>query len=357
MKIRSGGRCNLRAISGIGVMALAATIAALPAQADPVADFYSGKDIKLLIGSPPGGGYDAFARLFGRHIGRLMPGHPKVIPQNMPGGGGLVVTNSIANQQPKDGLVIAATSGQMGTSSLFGARGVRYDARQLGWIGSFNAEVGLTVARTDSLVKTAADLFKSELIVGASGANDSNVIYPTTMNRVLGTKFKIVPGYGGTAAVSLAIERGEVQGTASWHYSSMRIAKPQWLKGDVVNVIMQQSLARHPNLPNIPTVLDLAKTDEQKQLIRLVFAQQDMGRPVFAPPGIPPERLAALRKAFDLFVKDKEVLAEVEKLRLEINRPMRGEEIATMIEGLHKLPQAVIEKAREVTRPDIPAKK
>lgn len=338
-------------------LALAAALSTLPAQADPIADFYASKDIKLLIASPPGGGYDAFARLFGRHLGRLLPGQPKVIPQNMPGGGGLVATNSIANQQPRDGLVIAAANGQMGTASLFGARGVRYDARQLGWIGSFNAEVGLSVARTDAAVKSAADLFRSELIVGASGANDSNVIYPTTMNRVLGTKFKIVPGYGGTAAVALAIERGEVQGTASWHYSSMRVAKPQWLKGQVINVILQLSLARHPNLPNIPTVLDLAKTDEQKQIIRLVFAQQDMGRPVFAPPGVPPERLAALRKAFDLFVKDKLVREEVDKLRLEINRPMRGEEISAMIEELHKLPNAVIEKAREVTRPDIPAKK
>jgi len=182
------------------------------AQADPVADFYKGKEIRLIIGQPPGGGYDTFARLFARHLGRLMPGNPIVIPQNMPGAAGMAMTNSLVAIQPRDGTVIGAASGQIGTAALFGAPGARYDARELGWIGSLNSEVGLVVARKDVPVKRFADLLDHELIVGASFATDSNVIYPTTMNAVLGTKFKIIPGYGGTSNVAIAIDRGEVQG-------------------------------------------------------------------------------------------------------------------------------------------------
>ncbi len=190
------------------------------------------------------------------------------------------------------------------------------------------------------------------MIAGGSGANDGNVIFAHAMNQILGTKFKVVPGYGGTAVIAVAIERGEVQGTASWHYSSMHVAKPDWLQGKVVKPILQLALMRHSALPDIPTVLDLAKTDEQRCLIRLVFAQQDMGRPLYFPPGVPADRLAALRAAFDAFIKDKEVLAEVAKLRLEINRPMRGAEIETLIAELHAMPKALVDKARDATRPD-----
>lgn len=337
---------KLAMVTATGLMA-----GAQPAMAQADDGFYNNREVKLLIGSPPGGGYDTFARLFARHAGRFVPGAPRIIAQNMPGGGGLVMTNAIFNQQPRDGSVMGSGNGSMGTASLFGVPNARYDARQLGWIGSLNAEVGLAVARTDSPVKSNADLFRHELISGGSGANDGNVIFANAMNNILGTKFRVVTGYGGTAKISMAIESGEVQGTASWHYSSMHVAKPEWLQGKVVNVVAQLSLMRHSALPDVPTVLDMAKTDEQRALVRLVFAQQDMGRPLYFPPGVPAQRLEIWRRAFDAFINDADVLAEVKKLRLEINRPMRGVEIEALIAELHKMPKDLVQKAYQATRP------
>lgn len=333
----------------------AASFAFAPqACAESIEDFYRNREVKLLIGAPPGGGYDAFSRLYARHAGRFIPGNPRFVPQNMPGGGGLVMTNALYNQQPRDGSVIGSGNGSIGTAALFGQSNARYDARRLGWIGSLNAEVGLVVARLDSPVKTAADLFKHELVSGGSGATDGNVIFAAAMNNILGTRFRVVTGYAGTANIALAIERGEVQGTASWHYSSINVSKPGWLRGEVVNVLLQLALQRHSRLPQIPTVLELAQTDEQRALLRLVFAQQDMGRPLYVPPDTPAERLQALRAGFEQFVKDAQVLAEVEKLGLEINRPMTGQEIETLIAELYRAPEALVEKAVAATRPRAP---
>lgn len=341
-----------RLLSMVVLCGSAASAAQTAAQADPVADFYKGREIRLIVGQPPGGGYDAFARLFARHLGRLMPGNPTVIPQNMPGAAGMAMTNSLVAVQPRDGTVIGAASGQIGTAALFGAPGARYDARELGWIGSLNSEVGLVVARKDVPVRRFADLLDHELIVGASFATDSNVIYPTTMNAVLGTKFKIIPGYGGTSNVAIAIERGEVQGTASWHVSSIMAAKPDWIAPNgFLTVLLQLALKRHPAVPDVPTVIEVAKTDEQRAILELIFAQQDMGRPVYGPPGMPADRLAALRAAFDAFVADSEVRAEVAKMRLEMHNPMRGAEIAAMIARLYAMPPDVIQKAAAVSRP------
>jgi len=337
------------------IIALAALLASSGlAHADAVEDFYRNREVKLLIGAPPGGGYDTFSRLYARHAGRFIPGNPRFVPQNMPGGGGLIMTNALYNQQPRDGSVIGSGNGSIGTAALFGQPNARYDARRLGWIGSLNAEVGLVVARLDSPVKRAADLMRHELVSGGSGATDGNVFFAAAMNNILGTKFKVVAGYAGTANIALAIERGEVQGTASWHYSSINVNKPGWLRGEVVNVILQLSLQRHTRLPGIPTVLELANTDEQRALVRMIFAQQDMGRPLYVPPDVPAERLQALRAGFAQFVQDREVLAEVEKLGLEVNRPMSGPEIAALIDELYRMPPALVEKAVAATKTTAP---
>ncbi|MDB5571226.1 MAG: hypothetical protein JWN93_2409 [Hyphomicrobiales bacterium] len=325
--------------------ALLAACASAPAQADSAADFYRGKEIKLIIGQPVGGGYDTYARMFARHLGRLMAGTPSVIVQNMPGAGGIVMTNSLVAQQPRDGTVIGAAAGSVSTAPLFGAPGARYDARELGWIGSLNSEVGLVVSWKDSPVKKAEDLYARELIVGGSAATDGNVIFPRAMNDILGTKFKVIPGYGGTANVSLAIERGEIQGTGSWHYSSLMAAKPQWLEDGSLNVLIQLALKPHPKVKNAPTVIELAKNDEQRATLELVFAQQDMGRPVYAPPGIPMDRLEALRAAFDAFVRDPAVLREASDIKIEINNPMPGADMAKLVERLYAMPPEAIKRA------------
>lgn len=330
---------------------LAAAIAApTAARAETVAEFYKGKDIKMLIGQPVGGGYDTYARFFARHLSHFMPGAPNVIVQNMPGAGGVVMTNTLVAAQPRDGTVIGAAAGSVSTAALFGASGARYDARELGWIGSLNSEVGLVVSYKTAPVQKLADIYTTEFIVGGSGATDGNVIFPRSMNQVLGTKFKVIPGYGGTANVVLAMERGEIHGTGSWHYSSISVARPTWLEDGTINVLTQLSLKRHPKVPNTPTVIELAKTDEQRAILELIFAQQDMGRPIYGPPGMPADRKASLRKAFDDFVKDPKVQAEAIAIKIEINNPMPGAEIDKQIERLHAMSPDVVRKAGEAIK-------
>jgi tripartite-type tricarboxylate transporter receptor subunit TctC len=330
---------------------MAAAIAAPAAgRAETVAEFYKGKDIKMLIGQPVGGGYDTYARFFARHLSHFMPGAPNVIVQNMPGAGGVVMTNTLVAAQPRDGTVIGAAAGSVSTAALFGASGARYDARELGWIGSLNSEVGLVVSYKTAPVQKLADIYTTEFIVGGSGATDGNVIFPRSMNQVLGTKFKVIPGYGGTANVVLAMERGEIHGTGSWHYSSISVARPTWLEDGTINVLTQLSLKRHPKVPNTPTVIELAKTDEQRAILELIFAQQDMGRPIYGPPGMPADRKASLRKAFDDFVKDPKVQAEAIAIKIEINNPMPGAEIDKQIARLHAMSPDVVRKAGDAIK-------
>lgn len=349
--MKSPVRASVAAVAAAAALALMVpSLAAQPANPSVVA-FYRGKDIRLQIGTPVAGGYDTYGRFFARHLPRFLPGGPGVIVQNVPGAAGVNMANSLYFQQPKDGTVIGSGAGSIATAALFGGQGARYDARNFIWIGSLNAEVGLVISYKTSPVKAAKDLFEQELIVGGSGATDGNVIFPNTMNNVLGTKFRVIPGYKGTATIAVAMERGEIQGMGSWHYSSIMTSKPEWLRDGSINVLVQLALARHPNVPNVPTVLELARTDEERAVIELVFAQQDMGRPVFAPPGVPAERANALRAAFDAMVLDADVLKEAERMQLEINQPMAGERINALIERLHaKAPEAVKRAAEAIAR-------
>ncbi|MGE5540326.1 MAG: Bug family tripartite tricarboxylate transporter substrate binding protein [Gemmatimonas sp.] len=338
-------------VAAVAVVASAFASGHAAAQSDPIAAFYRGKEMRLLIGTPVAGGYDTYGRFFARHLPRFMPGAPSVLVQNVPGAAGVNMANSLYVQQPKDGTVIGSGAGSIATAALFGGQGARYDARRFLWIGSLNAEVGLVISWRDSPVRTAKDLFDRELIVGGSGATDGNVIFPNTMNNVLGTKFRVVPGYKGTATIAVAMEQGEVQGMGSWHYSSIITSKPEWLKDGSIHVLVQLALQRHPAIPDVPTVLELARTDEERAVIELVFAQQDMGRPFFAPPGIPPERGAALRAAFLAMVNDPEVLKEADRMQLEINQPMPGEAMNALIERLHAQPGSIIRRAADaITR-------
>lgn len=336
-----------RRVATAVVMAVA-TVCAAATIARAADGFYQGKEVRLLIGTPVGGGYDTYGRFFARHLPRFLPGSPNVVAQNMPGAAGVTMANHLYHQAPKDGTVVGSGAGSIATAGLFGASGARYDARRFTWIGSLNSEVGLVISWHDSPVKTAADLFTTELITGGSGHTDGNVIFPNTMNNVLGTKFKVIPGYKGTANIALALERGEVKGMGSWHYSSIMSSKPDWLAERKVNVLVQLALKPHPKVPGVPTVVDLAKTDEQRAIIELVFAQQDMGRPFFAPPDVPAARVADLRGAFDAMVRDAQVLREAEERQFEINQPMAGAAMLQLVERLHAMPKAAIDKAGDV---------
>jgi tripartite-type tricarboxylate transporter receptor subunit TctC len=334
---------HLNRISQFAMLMLAAGFGTGPAAAD---DFYRGKDVRMLISHPPGGGYDTYARLFARYLPNHLAGRPNVLSQNQPGAAGLVMANGMAGAQPKDGTVIGLGPGSVATADILGSQGVRYDAQKFSWIGSMNADVGVALAWETSPIKTAEDLLSKELIVGASGSTDQSVLFPVALNRVLKTKFKVVSGYEGSAAQGLALERGEVSGIGGMNYSTILANKPEWLKSKKVNILIQLALARHPDLPTVPTAIELAKTPEQRAVLELIFASSSIGRVIFAPPGVPAERLAELRAAFDAVMADKEFLAEAERLKVEINQPMPGKAVAALVEKLHQVSPDVAQQAR-----------
>jgi len=340
-----------RSWTAFTLFALVSVAFSAAAQAQTAAEFYKGKDVRILISHPAGGGYDIYARFFAKHLSTYLEGRPNVVPQNMPGAAGVIMANSIASQQPNDGTVIGLGPGSVATAPLIGGPGARYDARKFSWIGSMNAEVGVSIAWHDAPVKTFADLLSTELVVGGAGVTDVSIVYPAVLKNVLGAKLKIISGYGGSAGSSLAMERGETQGVGGWGYSSLKASKPDWLRDKKVNILIQLSSFRHRDLPDIPTVFDYAKTDAQKSTLQLVLASSEMHRAIFGPAGIPDVRLKALRSAFDQMMRDERVLAEAERLNIEINNPMPGSKMVTLVESLYRIEKPVLQAANEAMSP------
>jgi tripartite-type tricarboxylate transporter receptor subunit TctC len=326
------------------MLAFVAIAGATAASAQSPAEFYKGKEIRMLISHPAGGGYDLYARFFARHLSRLMPGHPIVVPQNMPGGAGVVMASYIYANAPQDGTVIGLGPG---STDLFGSPGARYDARKFSWIGSMTADVAVSVAWHTSPVKSAKDLFTTELVTGGAGVTDQSVMYPVALSRILGMKFKVITGYGGTADTSLAMERGETFGIGAMNFTSVQANKPDWLRDKKVNVLTQFSLERHPSLPDVPTVIELSRTDDERDVLRLIIAQSTMARAIYGPPNIPPDRLQALRAAFDAMMKDRDFLAEADKLKIELNQPMAGQKMSEFVNRLYAAKPELVSKARE----------
>jgi tripartite-type tricarboxylate transporter receptor subunit TctC len=307
---------------------------------DPVADFYKKNNtIRLLVGSEAGGGYDGYSRLLARHLGRFIPGNPNIVVQNMPGAGGIVAANFLYNAAPKDGTVIAQVQRLVPFVQIMGEPGPQFETAKFNWLGSLASEVTTCVAWHTSPVKTFEDLKKQELIVGGSGPNDTETV-PAILNNVLGAKFKIISGYPSSTAVTLAVERGEVHGICS-SYSSLNNRNAHWFKDKKVNILVQASTQKHPGMPNVPLALDLATNPDDKALLEFNDARLAIGRPFMLPPGVPPERVKALRTAFANMVKDKDFLADAEKEKRELD-VVTGEEMQALLERLSKTPKALI---------------
>jgi tripartite-type tricarboxylate transporter receptor subunit TctC len=333
------------------MLAAAALAMALlsPAAADSVADFYKGKTVELYIGYSAGGGYDVYARLLARHIGKHIPGNPTIVPKNMTGAGSLKLANWLYNVAPKDGTVFGMIGRGTGFDPLFGIKGAQFKGTQFNWIGSANDEVSICVSWHTSDVKTFDDLLTKELIVGGTGASADTDQFPKIMNAVLGTRMRIITGYPGGNDVGLAMERGEVKGRCGWSWSSVKATHQPWLDEKKINVLVQLALHKHPDLSNVPLVVDLAKSEADKRTMRLLFARQSLGRPFLAPPGVPAERIAALRKAFMDAMNDKELLADAERSKLEIT-PVSGEEIQKLVEEVYDTPAAITKRAAELLK-------
>jgi tripartite-type tricarboxylate transporter receptor subunit TctC len=315
-----------------------------PAAADSVADFYKGKTVDLYIGYSVGGGYDTYARLLAANMGRHIPGNPTMVAKNMPGAGSAKLANWLYNVAPKDGTAIGAIGRGTGFDPLFKIKGAQFDGIKFNWLGSANDEVSICVAWQGAGVTKLADVLAKELIVGGTGASADTDQFPKIMNGVLGTKFKIVTGYPGGNEVGLAMERGEVKGRCGWSWSSVKSLHMDWVKDKKIHILVQLSLAKHPDMPDVPLVMDLAKNDGDKRILKLIFTRQVMGRPFLAPPGIPAERVTALRKAFMDTLKDKGFLAAAEKAKLEIT-PVPGEKIQQLVQEAYDSPPALVAKA------------
>jgi tripartite-type tricarboxylate transporter receptor subunit TctC len=332
----AGWRCAALVAAAVICQPLAAT-------AQPAApSFFAGKQINLICGAAVGGGYDALARLLARHLGRLIPGNPTIIVQNMPAAGSLAATNLIANTAPKDGLTISLIQRGMLLTRLINPSAVRFDLDKLNWIGNLSSEVGLAFAWYTSKHKTAKDLFERELIVGGHTGVDPELT-PRLYNAVLGTKFKIVTGYNGTADIGLAIERGEVEGIGDWSWSSLKKQKPDWIRDKKITPLLQSGLQNDPELPDVPNALEFAKTDSDRRVIELFLTQKKMARPIIAPPGVPAERLAMLRTAVAALGKDREFLADVEKSGLEAD-PISGEAVDKIVALIASTPAEVADR-------------
>jgi tripartite-type tricarboxylate transporter receptor subunit TctC len=323
--MRANERTSLTTILVAAVVAVAAS----GARAQPVADFYAGKQLNLIVGATPGGGYDTQARLVARHWGKHIPGNPTIVVQNMPAAGSLAATNYIYNVAPRDGSVVALVMRGMLLIKNWNPGAVRFDLARLAWIGSVNSEVAVTVAWHTAPHKTARDLFEQELIVGGTSGVDPETT-PRLFNALIGTKFKIINGYPGTNEIALAMERGEVQGMGDWSWSSMNATHPDWVRDKKIRPLMQASLQREPALGDLPSALDFVKTEADRKVMELYLTQKTVARPLIAPPGIPSDRLAALRAGFIALAHDRDFLADAETAKLEV-APVPGETVDKVI--------------------------
>jgi tripartite-type tricarboxylate transporter receptor subunit TctC len=332
------------------ILAASFVTAAATAAAQTPEEFFRGKSLTFVIGYAPGSGYDLYARLLARHYGASIPGAPNIVAQNMPGAGSLQAANFIYEIAPKDGTHFGMTGRGTPMTPLLGGRGARFkDDKSFTWIGSMNNEVSVCVAWHTSGAKTIQDAMQRELTTAATslGADDTTV-FPAVLNAMIGTKFKWITGYPGGAAMNLAMERGEAHGRCGWSWSSVKSTQADWLKDGRISILLQLSLAKHPDLPNVPSIMDFAKSEEQRRVLELIFSRQVMGRPVLAPPGVPADRVKALRDAFDATMKDPAFLADAEKGKWEIT-PVRGEDIELLMARVYATPKEIVARAIEIT--------
>jgi tripartite-type tricarboxylate transporter receptor subunit TctC len=327
-----------------------ALLASAPAHADPIEDFYHGKDLTFIIASGVAGGYDTYARVFARHFADHVPGHPAIIPKNIPAGGGRTAANTLYSVSSKDGLTMAALTNGVAMDPLFGNPGARFDAQKFGWIGSIGKLQNVCATWHESPIKTVAAAREREVVVAAAGATSNTAIVPRVLNTLLGTRFKIVAGYDPGAGLNMALESREVEGICGLSWSTLKASRPDWIREKKLNVILQMALDKLPELADVPSALDLVADPAARKVLELILIRQEMGRPLVAPPGIPPERLAALRNAFAATMKDLSFLAEAGRLQLEID-PLGGEAIAKLLAGAYAAPRDIVDRAAALVEP------
>jgi tripartite-type tricarboxylate transporter receptor subunit TctC len=327
----------------VGSLCIASVLIAAQgaARADPVEDFFKGRPIRLVIGSNTGGAYDLYGRLLAAHLGRHIPGRPIIVPANMPGASGAQSANYLFGVAPKDGSVIGLFNQSMVQRQVLEPDSVRFDGGAFNWLGAMTTTTNVFITWHASGVKTLDDAKTKDVVMGALSREGGNSVYPLLLNRFLGTRFKVVLGYQGGNTIQLAMERGEVDGRAAVVWSGLKAGWPQWIAEKKINVLVQIGLAKEADLPDVPLFIDLAKTPADAAIFRFVSSDSAMGFPTLAPPGVPAERVAALRRAFDATLTDQAFRAEAEKRGLPI-RPVAGSEVQAIVKAMIATPKEII---------------
>ena len=331
-------------VSGLAAL-LALTASPLLAQ-DAVEGFYKGKTVDMVIGYSPGGGYDVYARLVARHMGQFVPGAPNIVARNMPGGGSRVAAGFMSRIAPKDGSVLATADQSLSLAQAIGDKGIQFDTTKFLYIGNPSQENNTTVTWYTSGIKTIEDATKQEVPMGATGGSTSSQ-YPKAMNALLGTKFKIILGYPGGNDINLAMEKGEVAGRGSNSWASWKSTRPDWLRDKKINILVQIGLNKAPDLPDVPLLMDLAKNDSDRAVLKMLSSPSAVGRPIFTTPGVPGDRVKALRAAFDKMVKDQAFIDEAKKSNLEID-PVSGEELQKIVNDIVATPKETAQRTAAI---------
>lgn|SRR5262249_55354334 len=342
----TGGRLRNFLLHASAILAL--TVSGLPAAAEP--DFYAGRNIQLLIGFSSGGGYDAYARLLARHLGRHIPGNPKIIPQNMPGAGSMRAVNYLYAVAPKDGTVVGAFSPGTVVEPLLGRNeGAAFDASKFSWLGSISREVSVCAFTQRSGIKSWADMQNKQHVVGASAAGAESDVFANVLRKLFALPMQIVSGYPGGSEIILAMERGEVDGRCGWSWASLRSRSRTLLDKGVIGLTVQIGFAKDKALPDVPLIMDLTQDDRSKAALKVIVVRQSMARPFAAPPGIPVERARVLQSAFAATTKDPEFLADAVSLNLDVE-PVSGAEIEMLLKEIYAEPAEVLKVAGELVR-------
>jgi tripartite-type tricarboxylate transporter receptor subunit TctC len=329
-----------------GLVALLLLSAIAPVQAgDDVANFYRGKQVRVIVGSAPGGTYDLLARIVARHIGPHIPGNPTIIVQNQPTAGGLLMVNQLYALGPNDGTAIGAPLNGIPAAPLLQPAAARFDAAKLIWIGSTHSEPYVAYVWNTAPVQSLAELLTKQLVVGATTPGTTMNDFPLLTNAILGTKFKIVPGYASTPQMNAAMERGETEGVAAFGWFALNAQVPQWITEKKIKVIAQFGLARSRRLADVPLMIDLAKTPRDRQALAMLFGRTEYGRPYFLPPGVPADRVEALRRAFDATMKDDGFIADATRIGFELD-PLSGEKVQALVAELAGTPPEVVARVR-----------
>lgn len=338
---------RLALVSAGAALTLSVFAAPSPGLAQSVEDFYSGRNVTITVGLSAGGNYDFYARFLAEFYGRHIPGNPNVVVQNMPGAGSRKAANYVYNVAPKDGTVVALTLDTLPLYQALRGQGVKYDLTRVGWIGNMAQLTSAVVVWHTAPATTIEETFKKQVVLGSTGTSSGTYMIPALMNGILDTKFKIVTGFPGTNQINLAMERGEVDGRAGGSWANFRLQKADWIRDGKIAPLAQIGLTKAPGLEDVPLVTDLAKTDDQRKLMNLLASASAFSRAPWLPPGVPADRLSALRRAFDTAMTDSKLQAAAEKRKVLID-PMTGEVLAEEIRKALDISPALVGKARNI---------